>query len=91
MANLEVETRLSGGEGRYRATLSPAWMGPFGLYGGALAALALRAAAAEARAALAADIAPIDDIRSDRIYRETVAGNVLEQFLRAAHAGYARG
>jgi CO/xanthine dehydrogenase FAD-binding subunit len=41
-----------------------------------------RAAAAAARKALAQDIAPIDDIRSDREYRMAVAGNVLEQFLR---------
>ena len=39
-------------------------------------------AAAAARKALAEDIAPIDDIRSDREYRMAVAGNVLEQFLR---------
>jgi acyl-CoA thioesterase len=49
VADLEVETRLEGGSGRYRAALSAAWMGPFGLYGGALSALALRAAGAEAR------------------------------------------
>lgn len=49
-----------------------------------------RAAAAEAVAALARDIAPIDDIRSDREYRMHVAGNVLAQFLRVAHPGYAR-
>jgi CO/xanthine dehydrogenase FAD-binding subunit len=42
------------------------------------------AAAAAARAALARDIAPIDDIRSDRDYRMAVAGNLLEQFLRVA-------
>ena len=42
------------------------------------------AAADAARAALARDIAPIDDIRSDRAYRMAVAGNVLAQFLRAA-------
>jgi CO/xanthine dehydrogenase FAD-binding subunit len=42
------------------------------------------AAAAAAREALAQDIAPIDDIRSDREYRMTVAGNLMEQFLRAA-------
>jgi CO/xanthine dehydrogenase FAD-binding subunit len=36
------------------------------------------------------DIAPIDDIRSDREYRLAVAGNVLEQFLRAADARFAR-
>jgi len=41
------------------------------------------AAAAAAREALAQDIAPIDDIRSDREYRMTVAGNLIEQFLRA--------
>jgi len=41
------------------------------------------AAAAAARAALERDIAPIDDIRSDREYRMTVAGNLIEQFLRA--------
>jgi len=39
--------------------------------------------AAAARNALSQDIAPIDDIRSDREYRMAVAGNVLEQFLRA--------
>ena len=46
--------------------------------------------ASEARAALAGDLSPIDDIRSDRDYRLTVAGNVLEQFLRAADARFAR-
>jgi CO/xanthine dehydrogenase FAD-binding subunit len=40
------------------------------------------AAAADARAALADDFAPIDDIRSEARYRATVAGNVLDQFLR---------
>lgn len=38
--------------------------------------------AASRRGALANDIAPIDDIRSDREYRMTVAGNLIEQFLR---------
>jgi xanthine dehydrogenase small subunit len=42
--------------------------------------------AAAARATLAKDIAPIDDIRSSREYRVAVAGNVVEQFLRAAAA-----
>lgn len=65
---------------------------------GSVAPVTLRAAEAErailgrtpaeavdgVRAALARDIAPIDDIRSDRAYRMAVAGNVLEQFLRAA-------
>ena len=49
-----------------------------------------RAAAARARAALMLDIAPIDDIRSDRDYRLAVAGNLLEQFLRAVDSGFAR-
>lgn len=49
-----------------------------------------RAAAEAARAALVEDIAPIDDIRSDRLYRLAVAANVLQQFLRAAHRGFAR-
>jgi CO/xanthine dehydrogenase FAD-binding subunit len=47
-------------------------------------------AASRAREALASEIAPIDDIRSDRDYRTTVAGNVLEQFLRAADPRFAR-
>jgi len=46
--------------------------------------------AARARAALAEDIAPIDDIRSSRDYRLAVAGNLLEQFLRAAAESRAR-
>jgi CO/xanthine dehydrogenase FAD-binding subunit len=48
-----------------------------------------RAAAAAALEALAHDIAPIDDIRSDREYRMTIAGNVLAQLLRSTHAGFA--
>jgi CO/xanthine dehydrogenase FAD-binding subunit len=65
---------------------------------GSVAPVTLRSGAAEralegrvpatvmeaARAALERDIAPIDDIRSDRAYRIAVAGNVLAQFLRAA-------
>lgn len=50
-----------------------------------------RGTAAAALAALERDIAPIDDIRSDRAYRLAVARNLLAQFLRVAHAGYARG
>ena len=46
--------------------------------------------AAAARAALLKDIAPIDDIRSDREYRLRVAGNLLEQFLRVAEPRFAR-
>jgi acyl-CoA thioesterase len=38
-------TQLEGTAGRYRADLPEAWSGPFALYGGLLAALALRAAA----------------------------------------------
>ena len=40
-----------------------------------------REAIAAARAALARDIAPIDDMRSTARYRATVAGNVMEAFL----------
>ena len=36
---------------------------------------------AEARAALLAEIAPLDDIRSTGAYRAHVAGNLLEEFL----------
>ncbi|HTK31348.1 MAG TPA: FAD binding domain-containing protein [Candidatus Saccharimonadaceae bacterium] len=43
-----------------------------------------------ARRALLDDIAPIDDIRSEREYRVAVAGNVLEQMLRAADARFAK-
>ncbi len=43
------------------------------------------AAAAAAHGALDRDLAPIDDIRSSRDYRLTVAGNLLLQFLRSAH------
>ena len=43
------------------------------------------------RAALLEDIAPIDDIRSDRDYRLLVSCNLLGQSLRVAHPGYARG
>lgn len=38
---------------------------------------------AEARRALQAEIAPIDDIRSVADYRRWVAGNLIEEFLRA--------
>ncbi len=41
------------------------------------------AVTAAAREALAQDLAPIDDIRSDLDYRMTVAGNLIEQFMRA--------
>ena len=37
--------------------------------------------------ALERDLAPIDDIRSDRAYRTAVAANVLAQFLHAAARG----
>jgi len=46
--------------------------------------------AASARTALLDDISPIDDIRSDREYRVRVAGNLLNQFLRAADPRFAR-
>ena len=37
--------------------------------------------------ALAQDVSPIDDIRSEGAYRRTVARAILAQFLRTAHAG----
>lgn len=42
---------------------------------------------ARARSELEREIAPIDDIRSTREYRERVAGNVLERFLEEACDG----
>lgn len=39
-----------------------------------------------ARAALAAEVAPLDDIRSTARYRAHVAGNLLEEFLRGLQA-----
>lgn len=49
MADLREDTEVSGANGRYRAVLSPAWEGLAGIpAGGYLAALALRAAEAEA-------------------------------------------
>lgn len=42
---------------------------------------------AAARAALDADIAPIDDVRSTAAYRRRVAGNLLEQFLEETAPG----
>jgi CO/xanthine dehydrogenase FAD-binding subunit len=47
-------------------------------------------AAARARTTLLDDISPIDDIRSDREYRLTVAANLLTQFLRAADPRFTR-
>ena len=46
-----------------------------------------REAIAAARAALARDIAPIDDMRSTSRYRATVAGNVMDEFLLDAVEG----
>ena len=43
-------------------------------------------AVAKAREALKADFTPIDDVRSERDYREMVAGNVLAQFVRSISA-----
>jgi len=41
-----------------------------------------------AQEALAAEVKPIDDIRSDGVYRMHVARAVLAQFLRAADRGF---
>jgi CO/xanthine dehydrogenase FAD-binding subunit len=49
-----------------------------------------RSVCQEACEALAEDITPIDDIRSDRNYRMIIAGNLLSQFLRTAAPGFAR-
>jgi xanthine dehydrogenase small subunit len=46
-----------------------------------------REAGEQAQQALGRDLAPIDDIRSDRVYRLAVAANVLAQMLRAAARG----
>ena len=48
-----------------------------------------RAVAEAAMGALARDLAPIDDIRSTRDYRERVSRNLLALFLRAADARFA--
>jgi acyl-CoA thioesterase-2 len=48
MGDLDADTRLDGADGRYRAVLSPEWR-IWGPNGGYLAAIALRAAGAEAR------------------------------------------
>jgi CO/xanthine dehydrogenase FAD-binding subunit len=45
------------------------------------AALAAGGSIADARRALAADIAPIDDVRSTADYRRRVAGNLLARCL----------
>jgi acyl-CoA thioesterase-2 len=47
MASLELETRVEGSDGRYRGVVSPAWE-VWGPNGGYVAAIALRAAGAEA-------------------------------------------
>jgi CO/xanthine dehydrogenase FAD-binding subunit len=55
-----------------------------------LAAKPSAAAASAALAALARDIAPIDDIRSEGEYRAAVARALLAQLLRTAHPGFRR-
>lgn len=45
------------------------------------------AAIAQARAALEAEISPIDDLRSTERYRRRVAGNLLERFWRETGGG----
>src|SRR6185437_3120239 len=52
------------------------------LLGRAVAAGATEALIASARAALASEARPIDDIRSTAKYRAAVAGNLLEEFVR---------
>lgn len=55
-----------------------------------LGALPGRDAAAAALAALANDVSPIDDVRSDREYRAHTARALLAQFLRVADPAYDR-
>ena len=52
----------------------------------ALVGRTFAAALADAVAALPADLTPIDDIRSEGVYRAEVAGRLLEQFARVATA-----
>jgi CO/xanthine dehydrogenase FAD-binding subunit len=52
------------------------------LLGGAVGGEELAALIAAARAALASEARPIDDIRSTAKYRAAVAGNLLEEFVR---------
>jgi xanthine dehydrogenase iron-sulfur cluster and FAD-binding subunit A len=40
----------------------------------------------EARQALEAEVAPIDDVRSTALYRLHVAGNLLQEFLEGLFA-----
>jgi CO/xanthine dehydrogenase FAD-binding subunit len=49
-------------------------------------AASIDATVRQARAALAAEAKPIDDIRSTARYRSVVAGNLLEEFLRSLAA-----
>ncbi len=55
-----------------------------------LAAKPSAAVASAALAALARDLAPIDDIRSEGAYRAAVARALLAQLLRTAHPGFRR-
>ncbi len=52
------------------------------LRGRGLDAAAIPAAIIDARAALLAELQPIDDVRSTAVYRAQVAANLLEEFLR---------
>lgn len=53
------------------------------LHRASLAPQAIEQTVRRARAALAKEVAPIDDIRSTARYRATVGANLLEEFLRA--------
>jgi len=52
------------------------------LLGKRISSETIKEALAEARAALAAEVVPIDDIRSTARYRAAIAGNLIEEFLR---------
>jgi putative cofactor-binding repeat protein len=51
------------------------------LLGKRISSETIKEALAEARAALAAEVLPIDDIRSTARYRAAIAGNLIEEFL----------
>jgi len=53
------------------------------LLGQRIDAAGIDATVRAARAALATEAKPIDDIRSTAKYRAAVAGNLLEEFLRS--------
>ncbi len=70
------------GAASLRETPVRCWATEEVLRGQVVSAAALPALIERARAALAGEARPIDDIRSTARYRAAVAGNLLEEFLR---------